>query len=281
MSSEHDDAKLAGDYIETNRRLWDELADIHASSAFYDVAGFKAGANSLSEMERAEVGEVRDKRLLHLLCGFGLDTLSWARLGATVTGVDLSERAIETARGLAADCGIQAEFACCDVLAAPEHVAAPYDVVYMSWGALRWISDFPAFARIVANFLVPAGVFYAVDRHPLAMALDEDWTPASGSPRFAYDYESGVEPYGFDWGPDYADPDAQPENRRAYVWAHGLGRIVTALIEAGLIVDFLHEHDRAGWKMLKGLEDTGNGWWVIPAGQPRVPLSFSIKGTKR
>ncbi|HEV8573328.1 MAG TPA: class I SAM-dependent methyltransferase [Dehalococcoidia bacterium] len=128
-------------YFETNRRHWDELVAIHGRSDYYDVAGFKAGKSSLHSLEREELGDVRGKSLLHLQCHFGLDTLSWAREGATVTGVDFSEPAIDAARALAKDCGIKSRFIVSDIYGLPERLDEQFDVVFTSYGVTLWLPE--------------------------------------------------------------------------------------------------------------------------------------------
>ena len=268
-------------YIENNKKLWNELLDIHINAPMYDVDGFKAGKTSLDHIALGEVGDVQGKRLLHLLCRFGLDTLSWARLGAEVTGVDISDKAVATARALAEDCKIPARFVCCEAFEAPQHIDEKFDIVFMSWGAFCWISDFPVLARMVADFLAPGGVFYALEGHPLFMALNGKWRPEDGPLTLVDDYQSGSQPACYRWGPDYADPSKRPAHQQAFEWAHGLGRVVTSLIQAGLVIEFLHEHELAAYRGLEGLEPREGGFWALPEGVPQVPLSFSVKAVKR
>ena len=215
-----------------------------SNSSSKSSAGFKAGRPGLSRIERAEVGDVAGKRLLDLLCHFGMDTLSWAKLGAEVTGIDISEKAIGQTRALAADLNLTARFDRCEVFDSPGQIDDTFDIVFMSWGAICWISDFPALARTVADFLAPGGFFYLLDGHPIFTALDESRHPEAGPLRLACDYQSGPEPVACDWG-DYADPSKRPLQGQSYEWAHGLGRIVTSVVDAGLQIEFLHEHDLA------------------------------------
>lgn len=268
-------------YVDANRQMWNGLVDIHVKSEFYDVKGFLAGRDTNGDIERQEIGNVSGKRLLHLLCHFGMDTLSWARAGARVTGVDISDQAINAATGLATEAGLDADFICCDVVDTAKHVAGPFDIVFLSWGALIWIRDFPALARMASSLLAPGGCFYAIEGHPMGMAVDETWKPDTGPLRLTHDYQSGDEPEGYEWGADYADPSQTSSSPQAYEWAHGLGRITTSLIEAGLTVDFLHEHDRIVWPMFPGMVKAGDGWWRLPDGVPQMPVSYSIKATKR
>ncbi|MGH2730144.1 MAG: class I SAM-dependent methyltransferase, partial [Actinomycetota bacterium] len=161
------------EYTKLNRDLWDELASIHAASDFYDVADFKAGGIHLGDHEVKEVGDVRGKDLLHLMCHIGVDTLSWARLGARVTGADLSEESISTARALAREVGIDATFVASDVYDLPSNLDGEFDIVYMSRGVLGWLPNLAKLGRVVAGFLRAGGTFYISEIHPLAQVFDD------------------------------------------------------------------------------------------------------------
>src|SRR5437763_6069989 len=154
--------------LRENQALWDAWTRIHVPSPFYDVASFRDGTRPirLSEYERDEVGPVDEKSLLHLQCHFGHDTLSWARLGATVTGVDFSERAIELARSLSKDLDIPARFVLSDLYGLPDALHDTFDVVFTSYGVLNWLPDIPRWGQVAAHFLKPGGTFYVVEGHP-------------------------------------------------------------------------------------------------------------------
>jgi SAM-dependent methyltransferase len=172
-------------HIDLNRAHWDEVVPLHVASEFYDVASFKAGRNALLPVELREVGDVRGKTLLHLQCHFGLDTLSWVREGAIVTGVDFSPAAVAAARALAAETGLVARFIESDVYELPEVLHETFDVVFASYGVLCWLPDFPAWARMAASFVRPGGEFYLIDGHGIGWALDD--TPGAGlSLKYAY-----------------------------------------------------------------------------------------------
>ncbi|MCZ7544594.1 MAG: class I SAM-dependent methyltransferase [Anaerolineae bacterium] len=159
------------DYMESNRALWDEWTGIHAKSAFYDLEGFKAGRLSLDRVAREGLGDVTGKRLLHLQCHFGMDTLSWARLGAEVTGVDFSEKAIALARALSAELSIPARFVCANIYDLPAALDGAFDIVFTSGGVLYWLPDLVRWAEIVAHYLRPGGTFFLADSHPLRHGL--------------------------------------------------------------------------------------------------------------
>jgi len=153
-------------YYETNLRRWNELVGLHAESEEYDLEGFIAGKSSLHTVELEALGDVSGRSLLHLQCHFGLDTLSWARLGARVTGIDFSDSGIELARRIADRIGVDAEFVCCNVYDLPEHLEGEFDIVYTSYGVLCWLHDINEWARLVSNYLKPGGTFFIAEFHP-------------------------------------------------------------------------------------------------------------------
>jgi 2-polyprenyl-3-methyl-5-hydroxy-6-metoxy-1,4-benzoquinol methylase len=150
---------MMNQYTHANRILWNAWTKIHEKSQFYDIQAFKAGGNTLKSIELDELGDVRGSSLLHLQCHFGQDTLSWARLGAQVTGVDLSDEAISLARSLAGELGLKARFVCSDLYELPQVLKEQFDIVFTSYGVLAWLSDLPRWAGIIANFIKPGGYF--------------------------------------------------------------------------------------------------------------------------
>ena len=160
------------DYLEMNRETWNQRAEVHFGSRFYDVEGFLAGHNSLREIELAELTDVEGRRLLHLQCHFGLDTLSWARLGAECTGVDISPVAIDKARQLNQRACFKAQFVCTDVYNYSRGDAAPFDIVFTSYGTVCWLPDLDQWAQLVASNLVAGGTFYMAEFHPVYDLLD-------------------------------------------------------------------------------------------------------------
>ncbi|MFE3452182.1 class I SAM-dependent methyltransferase [Nonomuraea sp. NPDC059194] len=261
------------DYLEVNRANWDERVAIHVGSPFYDVEGFKAGEQPLRAFELAEVGEVRGQRLVHLQCHFGLDTLGWARLGADVTGVDFSGRAVEAARAIAADCGLAARFEQADVYDAVAVAGDGYDIVYTGIGALVWLPDLDRWARVVADLLRPGGFLYLAEFHPFGDILDFE----DGS-RVAFDYFDRS-PQVEDYPHTYTGPEVL-ENTTSVQFAHGLGEVVTALAAAGLRMEFLHEHDFTLFRRFDSLEPHGP-FYRFPEGRPGVPLLYSLRAAKR
>ena len=278
---ERPSASMPDEYREANLAGWDELAGLHVDTAFYDVDGFKAGQSSLTSIERDELGPfVREgTRLLHLQCHFGLDTLSWARMGATVTGIDFSPTAVRLARELADGVGLsaRASFIRSDLHRLPEVLDETFDIVFTSWGALIWLPDLEPWADIVLRYLRPGGMLYIAEFHPAAMLLADDATP--DLLRVQYPYFQYGDPLRFDEPGSYADPDAVVQNTVSYEWNHGLGEIVDPLLRRGLRLEFLHE-----FPYQHGLDfdcmEMGEDGWARLSGHPGYPLSYSLLMTR-
>ncbi len=264
-------------YMKANQAHWDELVAAHVASPFYDLEGFRAGNLSLLDLERRELGDVSDKSLLHLQCHFGLGTLSWARLGAHVTGVDFAPRAISTARQLSQELGLEAEFVCCDVYDLPDHLTGRFDIVFTSYGVLTWLPDLTRWAEVVAHFVKPGGLFYIAEIHPFAAVFDDD--DGVTDLRVHYPYFHSPTPLRFADNDSYAAAQAVTDNVETFEWTHGLGDIVNALIGAGLRISFLHEFPYACYKMFPFMEQDEDGWWRMKGFHRLVPLTFSILAT--
>jgi len=276
------------EFYAANRARWDESVPIHVASRGYDMEGFLRGEKSLYPIEMDEVGDVRGKALLHLQCHFGMDTLNWARLGARVTGLDFSQPAIDEARALALRVGVtDATFVQSDLYQAHSALAERFDIVYTGIGALCWLHDIRRWARVVAGFLKPGGFLYLYEGHPMLWALDserDDKQLVFGSPYF-----ETARPNEF-LG-EFTYTDGPPlKNTRDYEWNHGLGEIVTGLIEAGLRLDFLHEHREMAWQGLHWMVSTDEttedsrysrrtAWMLPPEQRDWCPLMYSLKAT--
>ena len=264
------------EFEQADQSNWNRLAPFHAQSAFYDVPGFKAGRLSLLPIERDELGDVAGKSLLHLQCHFGMDTLSWARLGAQVTGVDYADKAIELARELSREVGLDARFICASIYDLPELLSDTFDIVFTSYGVLCWLPDLTRWGQVIAHFLKPGGVFYIVDGHPLSHVFYDE-KDATGL-QVAYPYFQQATPEAYTNDGSYAtDVDL---HYTAYEWPHSLSEIVNALLEAGLRLEFLHEFPYAAYKCLPFMVQGADGWWRLPEGQESVPLLFSLKAVK-
>ncbi len=267
------------DYTRTNQAWWNEAAQVHAQGEGYQLKEFKNGMNKLHPLERAEVGNVEGKRLLHLQCHFGMDTLSWARLGARVTGVDYAEEAIAIARSLSQELAVDATFVCSDLYHLPETLdaAGAFDIVYSSYGAICWLPDLQPWGAIIARYLKPGGFFYIAEGHPFMWVMDEK-SPAF---RLGYPYFS-KEPVKDEIPGTYAEKDARLEHTTTYSWNHPLGEIFTSLISSGLTIDFFHEHPFCAWECLPEMEEGEDHFWRFtdPGKREMLPLMFSLKATK-
>ena len=218
------------------------------------------------------------KRLVHLQSHFGLDTLSWARLGAEVTGLDFSTVAIDEARRIAREAGIDATFVAADVHDARQALGGDtFDVVFTSYCALAWLPDIARWADAAAALVAPGGFLYVAEIHPASQVLDD--APGTEDLRVGYPYWTRSGPLRFEEPGTYADYDADIELPE-FVWLHGLGEIVTALIDAGLVLEFLHEHEPTVFQQLPFLEQGPDGWWRLPPTFPALPLLFSLRASR-
>jgi SAM-dependent methyltransferase len=278
-------------YYETNRRWWDGVVPIHEASRGYDREGFLRGEKPLCPVELAELGpRVSGKSLLHLQCHFGMDTLGWARLGARVTGLDFSEPALEAARRLSADSGIPGRFVHANVYDATQALEGEtFDIVYTGIGALCWLPDVARWARTAAACLAPGGALYVYEGHPVLWSLQErdDDVLAIVHPYFEL-----AEPQLWEGDTTYTD-GPKTSFRRNYMWNHGLGEIVSALLAAGLRLEFLREHREVPWRALPSMAPVGPGirgadgayasnrMWRLPERQRElVPLMYSLLALK-
>ena len=259
------------DYIDLNRQAWNKKTEIHLKSAFYDVEGFLKGQSSLNEIELALLGDVQGKRILHLQCHFGQDSISLSRLGAEVTGVDLSDKAIEAAQELAQKTQAQAKFICSNLY--DLELDEPFDMVFTSYGTIGWLPDLNRWAAILAKHLKPGGKFLLVDFHPVVWMFDDDFE------RVAYRY--------FNSGPiiesssgTYADRQA-PIESQTVSWNHGLGEIITSLLAQGLSLDALHEYDYSPYNCFrKTLEIAPKKYRIEHLGD-QIPMVYAILAHKK
>ena len=255
------------DDIAVNRSFWDEIAPHHAASEFYAVERFIAMRDSLGEIDKAEAGPLAARSICHLQCHIGLDTLSLANKGATVTGLDFSAESLKIARELSIRTAIPATFVHADVLDAADVLGSSFDMVFTTGGVLMWISDLVRWADNCARLLHPGGVFYLHDIHPLAMALE----PCETDWRLTYSYFGGGHPMVTSADGSYAVSGVGLQHQETHEWIHPVGDVVTALIGAGLVVEFLHEHpgDHPSSASLSPADGTRR--------TPQLPASYSVR----
>ncbi len=267
------------EYTKANLDWWNEAAVVHSQGEGYELAAFKAGKSKLHPLELTEVGDVAGKKLLHLQCHFGLDTLSWARLGAQVTGIDFSDKAIAIAQDLSRELNLDATFICTELYNLPEALdaAGAFDIVFTSYGAIGWLPDLQPWGRIIGHYLKPGGFFYIAEGHPFMWNFDDK----SSDLTLRYPYFS-KEPIKDEEEGTYAEKDARLEHITTYGWNHTFSEIFNSLISAGLTIDFLHEHPFCAWNCFPDMEEGEDRFlrFKDPAKRDLIPLMFSLKATK-
>jgi 2-polyprenyl-3-methyl-5-hydroxy-6-metoxy-1,4-benzoquinol methylase len=259
-------------YFDANKEGWNQRTAVHKTSAFYNLEDFKKGTSSLNKIEVDEVGDVKGKSLLHLQCHFGMDSLSWARAGATVTGVDISDNAIALANEINNELELNARFVCCNVYDTCEHVAEQFDIVFTSYGTIGWLPDLKPWAKVVAQKLKPGGFFYIADFHPTLWMLDDNMEKLTYS--YFNDEVIVTEQKG-----TYTDRDA-PIAYTEYGWNHPFSEIISALIAEGLQIEFLHEFPYSPYNCFANLEQSADGYWRFKGMGNRFPMMYSIKAIK-
>jgi SAM-dependent methyltransferase len=270
-------------YQDLNRASWDDRAAAHAASPDYRVPELIAGQAQLSDVvafDAPRLGDLHGVRGVHLQCHIGTDTLSLTRLGAHMTGVDLSPASLEQARDIAARAGADIAYVEVDVYDAPRALdGATFDLVYTGVGALCWLPSVDRWAQTVAALLGPGGRLFIREGHPMLWTLDEDRRDGVLAVRWAY-FET-EEPMVFDDGGTYVQTDVTFAHNVTHIWNHGLGEIVTAVQRAGLMLTMLIEHDTVPWNALPGqMELTTGGEWRLIEGPARVPMSYTLQAVK-
>ncbi|HVZ67203.1 MAG TPA: methyltransferase domain-containing protein [Patescibacteria group bacterium] len=260
-------------YGAINKKWWNEITPVHASSKLYDLKSFKKGKTSLQKIEIKELGNVEGKSMLHLLCHFGMDSLSWARRGARVTGVDISDSSIELAKELSKEINIPATFICSDIYDLPKKLNKKFDIIFASYGVLLWLKDINKFSKIVNSYLKKGGVFYIVELHPFTNILNHEF-------KLLYKY--------FDRGPflddsdgTYTDWNGTDMKGETYEWSYTMGDIINSLTSAGLKIEFVHEFPYTMYEQFPGLMiKNKKGEYRLKNKKIEVPLLFSLKATK-
>jgi SAM-dependent methyltransferase len=272
------------DYRALNRANWDERAPAHAASAGYRVDAFAADPAHLSGVVRFDLqllGDVKGLRGVHLQCHIGTDTVSLARLGATMTGVDFSPASLAEARRISALAGNPVEFVESDVYDAVDRLGeGGFDLVYTGIGALCWLPDIRRWARVVAGLLRPGGRLFIREGHPVLWALT-DPLPADGALTLGHPYFEQAEPLVWNEGGTYVDTDVEFTHITTHEWNHGLGEIVTALLDADMVLTQLVEHDSVPWNALPGqMGRLRNGEWRLTDRPERLAHSYTLQARK-
>lgn len=260
-------------YIEINRQSWNNRTDAHLKSEFYDLDGFLNGKNSLNEIELNLLGDINGKSILHLQCHFGQDTISLERLGATVTGVDLSDKAIESEKQIAHDTYSKATFICCDLYDLPNHLNEKFDIVYTSYGTIGWLPDLDKWGRIISNFLKENGKFVFVEFHPVVWMFDDNFD------KIGYRYFNSGAIIETETG-TYADKKA--DISQSYImWNHGLGEVINSLISNGLEIETLDEFDYSPYNCFNKTVEFEPKKFRIEHLNNKIPMVYSIMAIKK
>jgi SAM-dependent methyltransferase len=258
------------EFLKANQQMWNQRTDIHIDSDFYDVPSFLEGRSSLNSIELDLLGDVKGKKVLHLQCHFGQDTLSLARMGAKATGIDLSDRAIAKARELNQKMGLDAEFVCCNVLDIDQHLTDQYDIIFTSYGTIGWIPELDRWGQLVAQFLAPGGQFLIVEFHPVV------WMLNSGMTFFEYSYfnkEMIEETEG-----TYTDGAGDFE-AKSYSWNHPLSDVFKALLDAGLTISHFSEYDYSPYDCFEKTVKAAQGY-QIQGLEGLMPMVYALGATK-
>lgn len=262
---------MTNNYLEVNRKLWDERTKVHVQSEFYDLPGFRSGNSSLRHIELGILPEdLSGNSLLHLQCHFGLDTLSLARMGAKCTGLDFSEAAIEQAEKLTKEMDLDATFICTDVLAyEPERT---YDIVYSSYGTVGWLHDIKRWAEVVSNSIKPGGKFYFIEFHPVMWMLDDDFE------KFHYPYTSKEVISGSSES-TYTGSELRLEQSWV-TWNYGFGEVIGSLLDQGLKLEHFAEYDHSPYNIHDRMFESEPGKFKIRGFEDQFPLVYSLIATK-
>jgi 2-polyprenyl-3-methyl-5-hydroxy-6-metoxy-1,4-benzoquinol methylase len=264
-------------WVETNRAWWNERVGSHATSRFYDLDAFRKGRDDLRPFEADELGfDPADLDLVHLQCHLGTDTLSWARRGARVVGLDFSEPAIESAKALADDIGLadRSEFVHADVFDAVEALGGrTFDVVYTGIGALTWLPDIDRWAEVAAALVKPGGVLYVVEIHPFMWT----WSDAD-EPELQFPYFGDVESH--DAAGSYTDRTLPTKHNHVFEHNWAMGPVITATVKAGLTVELVGEHEIGVEQRWPFMIRDRDGFWVMPGDRPSIPQLWSLRARK-
>jgi 2-polyprenyl-3-methyl-5-hydroxy-6-metoxy-1,4-benzoquinol methylase len=257
------------DYLSVNRELWNARVPHHIASSFYDVPGFLEGKSSLNTIELELLGDVKGKRILHLQCHFGQDSISLARMGAHVTGVDLSDAALAEARSLAQRAGVDVRFIESDVYALPQVLNEKFDVVFTSYGTIGWLPDLNRWAEVVKTFLQPGGQFLLVEFHPTMWMMDNAFE------KLTYSYFNVAPIIETETG-TYAETGASV-NKTAITWNHPISDVLTPLLARGLQLTHFQEFDYSPYNIFPDANEVAPGRFAIRGKEGLLPLVYAVR----
>lgn len=259
-------------YIEINKKLWDEKTKIHSDSDFYDVKSFLEGKDTLNQIELDLLGDVTGKKILHLQCHFGLDTISLARRGAHVTGVDFSSKAIEKAKELNTIVGTNVNFVLSNVYDLPNILNEKFDVIFTSYGVVGWLANMKEWAKVIHHFLNQNGVFVMAEFHPVVWMFSYDFN------KIEFNYMD-EKPIIEELEGTYANPKANIKEK-SISWNHGLGKIIDAIAKTGLKITDFKEFNYSPYNCFKNTVLIEEKKYQIKGLENKIPLVYAVKAVK-
>ncbi|HEX2787346.1 MAG TPA: class I SAM-dependent methyltransferase [Ignavibacteria bacterium] len=280
------------EFLETNKKYWNESVEIHKKSTLYNVEAFKKGKNKLNSIELSEIGDISGKSLLHLQCHFGMDTLALARLGANATGIDFSEVAIKEAKNLSKELNISAKFIHTDINSLIDNLdnsqyksgellklrEEKFDIVFTSSGVLGWLPDINKWAEVINHYLKPGGFFYIAEIHPASQLYE--YSKETNQLILKYPYFYSDNPLEFNDCGDYADRNAKLNNSRTFEWVHNISEVIMALLNQGLNLEFFHEFPFTCYQQYPNMKEDEEGHFRFTDKNISLPLMFSLKARK-
>ena len=261
------------DYININKQTWNDKTDVHIASEFYDMKGFMDGKSTLNLIELELLGDISNKKILHLQCHFGQDTMTFSRMGAKATGIDLSDKAIERAREFATKLNLDTTFVCCDIYETSKYIDEKFDIVFTSYGTIGWLPDLDKWAKVVSHFLKPGGKFIMADFHPVVWMYDNDFKEVY------YNYFN-VEPIIEEETGTYAEKNAAIY-AKSIGWNHPISEILNSLINSGLEINCFNEYDYSPYNCFNETEEFEPNKFRIKTFENKIPIVYSIKETKK
>ncbi len=259
-------------YIERNKDLWNTKTEWHLKSGFYDMAGFLKGKNTLNEPELKLLGDIKGLSVLHLQCHFGQDTISLNRMGAIVTGVDLSDKAVAAAKDIALQTGSDATFICSDIYDLRRHLDKKFDIVFTSYGTIGWLPDLDQWAGVIEYFLKPGGRFVFAEFHPAVWMFDNDFT------KVAYSYFKSGPIVETETG-TYAEREA-PIETTSVTWNHGLAEVIGSLLGSGLLLFGFEEYDYSPYNCFRNTIEFEPGKFHIRSMEGKLPMMYTLSAGK-
>ncbi|MFN8248597.1 MAG: class I SAM-dependent methyltransferase [Ferruginibacter sp.] len=261
------------DYITKNRSAWNAKTSWHVESSFYGMEDFLKGKNSLNEIELELLGDVKGKSVLHLQCHFGQDSISLARMGATVTGADLSDAAVEKANALAKELNVNADFICCNIYNLPDLLDKQFDIVFTTYGTIGWLPDLGKWAGIISRYLKPGGKFVFAEFHPVVWMFDDEFD------KVAYTYHKS-DPIIENISGTYADKNA-PITTETISWNHSISEVLNNLVKYGMEINLFNEYDYSPYNCFNHTEEFEPGKFRIKHFGNKIPMVYAVLATKK